>query len=62
MGVQFVKRYGELTEESLWILAMTFPSHQTAFDISPLVNDFTLMDKGGRTAYFNSSIVRVCWF
>ena len=43
-------------------ISMTFPTHQTAFDVSPLVNNFTLMDKGGRTAYFNSSIVRVSGF
>ena len=43
-------------------ISLTFPAHQTAFDVSPLVNNFTLIDKGRRTAYFNSSIVRVAGF
>lgn len=43
-------------------ISLTFPSNQSAYDVSPLVHNFTLVDKGGRTAYFNSSIVRVANF
>ena len=43
-------------------ISLTFPQHQTGFDISPLVKNFTLNDKGGRTAYFSSSIVRTSSF
>lgn len=43
-------------------ISLTFPAHQEAWDISPLTHRFNLVDKGGRTAYFNSSIVRVPGF
>ncbi len=43
-------------------ISLAFPNVQSAYDISPLVNNFELVDKGGRTAYFNASIVRVSGF
>ena len=43
-------------------ISLIFPKYQTGDDISPLVKNFTLNDKGGRTAYFNSSIVRTPTF
>ena len=43
-------------------ISLSFPSIQTSSDIAPLAGSFTLVDKGNRTAYFNSSIVRVSAF
>ncbi len=43
-------------------VTLSFPSIQTAYDISPLTKNFTLADKGGRTAYFHASIVRIPGF
>ena len=40
-------------------ISLSFPAIQTSSDIAPLAGSFTLVDKGNRTAHFNSSIVRV---
>lgn len=43
-------------------ISLAFPSVQTSSDMAPLAETFDLVDKGGRTAHFNSSIVKVSGF
>ncbi|MDP4832983.1 MAG: hypothetical protein NWR41_04705 [Rickettsiaceae bacterium] len=43
-------------------ISLPFLPIQTSSDIAPLTQDFTLVDKGNRTAHFNASIVRESGF
>jgi hypothetical protein len=43
-------------------ISLTFPTEELAYDIAPLTDIFTLVDKSDRTADFTASIVRISGF